>query len=456
MTIHRDKIFNIQGEGILRNEKEHLEIPIFFTCSQYFNGIIEGTIELSEENQHKYFTEIYSGKEFNISAEIENTEINIEKLIISNITSELIKLELIDIKFKTNFLKLNNREITPNTNKLCKFSVSNLKSLRTCFDSDVGNVTFVLYKNEKEIWQDIENYNRSSITGLIQIILDDQIRLNSIDDYKSLLYDKIERILLLTSLAQGTFIDWASFELFEKINETDYEPVYSERKPIRNDFSSRHEIISFLQLSDFLKIVYPNYTDKLDKDQGLNFAIYWYLESLDSGILESRYIKSFTVLELLIFRFTSLEKSEYILKEDDFKELKKQLQKGMSKLLKESSFGKESKTRASLYSNLNCINKYSFEANLIFFLKQFRIGYSDLIDDLGILIRIRNNITHRGLSEIELNELIDLYDKLLTLIQRIFLSMLNYQGSYYNWSKKIYEQFNKNPNNDFEENGNNS
>ena len=115
MSIHREKIFDIQGKGILKNEL--LEIPVNFTCYQYFDGVIEGTIELSEENQHKYFTEIYIGKEFNISAEIDNSEINIKKLIITNISTELIKLELRDIKFKTNFLKFKNREITSNTKK---------------------------------------------------------------------------------------------------------------------------------------------------------------------------------------------------------------------------------------------------------------------------------------------------------------------------------------------------
>jgi len=233
----------------------------------------------------------------------------------------------------------------------------------------------------------------------------------------------------------------------DSVNGTDYERVYSERKTIRNNVGLRHEIISYLQLSDYLKEVYPNYTERLDKIQGLNFAIHWYLESFNSNILESKYMKLFTVLELLIFRFISPINSEYILKEDEFIKFKKPLQKEMSKLLKELSFGK--KSRASLYSNLDCINRYNFETNLKFFLKHFCIGFSDLIYDLRILIRIRNNITHRGLSEIEFEELIDSYDRLLTLIQRIFLSMLNYQGSYYNWMKKNFEQFNKNPNNDF-------
>jgi len=200
--------------------------------------------------------------------------------------------------------------------------------------------------------------------------LDEKIKLNSIDDYKSLLFEKIEKILLLTSLAQGIFIDWASFELFEKINETDYERVYSERKTIRNNVGLRHEIISYLQLSDYLKEVYPNYTESL--------------ESFNSNILESKYMKLFTVLELLIFRFISPINSEYILNEDEFKKFKKPLQKEMSKLLKELSFGK--KSRASLYSNLDCINRYNFETNLKFFLKHFGIGFSDLSDDLRILI----------------------------------------------------------------------
>jgi len=44
MSIHREKIFNIKGKGILKNEL--LEIPVNFTCYQYFDGFIRGTIEL--------------------------------------------------------------------------------------------------------------------------------------------------------------------------------------------------------------------------------------------------------------------------------------------------------------------------------------------------------------------------------------------------------------------------
>lgn len=86
------------------------------------------------------------------------------------------------------------------------------------------------------------------------------------------------------------------------------------------------------------------------------------------------------------------------------------------------------------------------------FLGYYNVGYSDIIGDLGNLIKIRNNIIHRGLSEKEFDALIEAYDKLMALVQRIFLALLNYEGSYRNWINKHLEIFKKDPNNEWIEN----
>ncbi|NQE52547.1 hypothetical protein C5S29_03060, partial [ANME-1 cluster archaeon GoMg3.2] len=79
----------------------------------------------------------------------------------------------------------------------------------------------------------------------------------------------------------------------------------------------------------------------------------------------------------------------------------------------------------------------------------YKIGYRDIIEDLGDLIKVRDNITHRGISEREFDALIEVYDKLMALVHRIFLSVLNYEGSYRNWISKNLEIFKKDPDSDW-------
>ena len=515
MSALRKRIFKREGEGILKPQNadsKHIEIPVKFTCAQYCDGAIDGTLTLIVEN-HTQYMELFrlTSKDtiFSINTNLGGEELNIEPLYISNLSPQI-------ITFIADYLKLKHREISSGTNKIsCRFDVSNLKSINTTFEIEEGKVTFRNYKGD--IWKDIEIYKKSGITGGVWIELNDEVRLQSIEAYKSLLFKKIDKILRLASLSQGTYIDWASFELFEQNSEG----VYSERRNIPSAFSARHELTSYLDLSNYFKKTYPNYTDNLDTDLGFYFAVEWYLQSLNRGLLESGYIGLFTVLETFIYRFATTKNRELILDKKYFSKFKKKLKvlieehlstvdrdkkylfsvdagieedlndgiitdvlKNMFKtkglpLSKNATIKKErtedwiitDKKRtytyiiqkddgtlniyegigAALNSNSPCLNRYSFKNNLIMFLGYYKIGYSDIteIEDLGVLIEIRNKIIHRGISERDFDDLIEAYDKVMALVQRIFLAILNYEGKYRNWINKKLEPFKKDPNNDW-------
>ncbi len=390
----------------------------------------------------------------------------------------------------------------------------------TTFEIEEGKVTFFNY--EGNIWEDIEIYKKSGITGGVQIELNDDVILLTIEAYKSLLFKKISKILRLASLSQGTYIDWASFELCEQNSEGEYERIYSERKNIRTEFSARHELTPYGDLSNYFRKTYPNYTDNLNFELGFYPAVEWYRESLNRSLLESQYLGLFTVLETFIYKFAITKNRKLILDKNDFKKFKKKLEvsieehlstldidkkylfsvdvgfeedlnkgiitevlKNMFKTnglpLSENRIIKKERTEdwlitdkkrtytyiiqkddgtlniyegigAALNSNSLGLNRYTFKNNLIIFLGYYKVGYSDIIGDLGNLIKIRNNIIHRGLSEKEFNALIEAYDKLMALVQRIFLALLNYEGSYRNWINKHFEIFKKDPNNEWIEN----
>lgn len=454
MSVLRERIFERKGEGSLKpqnTELGHIEIPVTFTCAQYRDGVIDGTITLIEDDHAPYMDLFHTHEDtiFSLCANLDGEELNIEPLSISDSSPQMgERVEFRDIAFIADYLKLKDREITSATNKIfCRFDVSNLKSFRTIFEIEEGKVTFFQY--EDDIWKDIKIYKKSGITGGVQIDLNDEVRLQSIDAYKSLLFNKISKILRLASLSQGTYIDWASFELCEQNNEGEYERIYSERKNIRTEFSARHELTPYGDLSNYFKKNFFTYTDNLDTDLGFYFALEWYLESLNRTLLESKYLGLFTVLETFIYRFATTQKPPriFILVDADFKRFKEKLKNPMKDTLRALSMDTEK--RKALYLNSPCLNRYSFKDNLTLFLGYYKIGYRDIIEDLGDLIKVRDNITHRGISEREFDALIEVYDKLMALVHRIFLSVLNYEGSYRNWISKNLEIFKKDPDSDW-------
>lgn len=454
MSVLRERIFERKGEGSLKpqnTELGHIEIPVTFTCAQYRDGVIDGTITLIEDDHAPYMDLFHTHEDtiFSLCANLDGEELNIEPLSISDSSPQMgERVEFRDIAFIADYLKLKDREITSATTKIfCRFDVSNLKSFRTIFEIEEGKVTFFQY--EDDIWKDIKIYKKSGITGGVQIDLNDDVRLQSIEAYKSLLFNKISKILRLASLSQGTYIDWASFELCEQNNEGVSERIYSERKNIRTEFSARHELTPYGDLSNYFKKNFFTYTDNLDTDLGFYFALEWYLESLNRTLLESKYLGLFTVLETFIYRFATTQKPPriFILVDADFKRFKEKLKNPMKDTLRALSMDTEK--RKALYLNSPCLNRYSFKDNLTLFLGYYKIGYRDIIEDLGDLIKVRDNITHRGISEREFDALIEVYDKLMALVHRIFLSVLNYEGSYRNWISKNLEIFKKDPDSDW-------
>ena len=124
MSALREKIFEPEGEGILKPQNAdspHIEIPVKYTCAQYRDGVIDGTITLIEDDHAPYMDLFYTHEDtkFSLCANLDGEELNIESLSISNISPQMgERVEFRDIAFIADYLKSKHREIISATNKI--------------------------------------------------------------------------------------------------------------------------------------------------------------------------------------------------------------------------------------------------------------------------------------------------------------------------------------------------
>jgi hypothetical protein len=78
------------------------------------------------------------------------------------------------------------------------------------------------------------------------------------------------------------------------------------------------------------------------------------------------------------------------------------------------------------------LNRPRFKSSLRDFYDFYEIGYSDLFPDFEF-VKIRDKIVHTGLAEEHLKDH-ENYDKLVALLQRTILGMLNYTGEFFDRS----------------------
>ena len=102
------------------------------------------------------------------------------------------------------------------------------------------------------------------------------------------------------------------------------------------------------------------------------------------------------------------------------------LKKVINEVLKEK--GVNNKKRKKISGNLECINRTIFKNSLLRLLKDYRIIYDDLFYDIQEIIDKRDEIIHTGIQKGDHKELSKIYERLICLIQRIFLALLEYDG----------------------------
>ena len=247
----------------------------------------------------------------------------------------------------------------------------------------------------------------------------------------------LESVMLLLSFAQGVFINFIYYNLYIKHAERfkHYKSVHH-TGTAKTKSTNSDELIFTPDVQNFLESVLPTFTEKdFQKQTGVGDAIEWYIESICPSVMESKFVQGCIAIELLNNRFK--ENNSKILTKKQFKKLDKEIQSVISNQILDESKCEE------IYPKIQELNKPTLKNSLRDLYHSYGVGYSDLFQEFEF-VKIRNQIVHTGLSKDDSKDLFENYEKLVALLQRTLLGMLNYTGEFVDrlddWKHKKFKK----------------
>jgi len=459
-----DEGIKIEGEGYLINRDSDKRFPVKFEVEQIRTGKISGKCTLSGFEYEDILNpsqlkncrcisgelikiSVYEMQEYILEnfrkSHLKGETNNRDEVIINDIFtygcqtnfSESRSERSLNLKFSAGKVEVSCETISIKDQFWIKYGIINLdlrRLLRGCIETDIGKITFSTWKDHKEVIEEMKTFKTPLLSGFLNITDVNIGNFESFDSYlKTVVDDTIEKVLELLSLAQSTYLSHCSVRIYAKTSNSNSQDDYKLKKLIMRDIKTKAPSLGqplIKDLVDIYKFISPKtfqkYTDLREKFD-LNIAFEWYLNSLSSD-LQSRYLQAFTVLELLKDRYNKEIGNEYILPESSFEEYLPDLKEKINEVLKEKEVN--NKKRKKISGNLMGINRTSFPNSLGRLLKDHHIVYGNLFSDFKIMKDTRDQIIHRGIQEIDSKELLDAYQRLICLIQRIFLALLEYDG----------------------------
>ena len=440
-----DGRIKIEGEGHLINKGSNKRFPVKFEVKQIHTGEISGKCTLSGFKYEGVLSPSQLEKFHNSS--IEGKTKNQDEVVIKDIFPYGCTINhstsILDLKFSAGEVDISYETISTKDKLWIKYGIINIDLTRILIghvETDIGKITFSRCKDHKKIIEEMKAFKTPLLSGFINIKDTNMGRFESFDSYFNALDENIGKVLELLSLAQSTYLSHCLVCICAKTSNSNSQDDYKLKKLIMLDTKTKAPSLGqplIRDWEDIYEFISPKtlqkYSDLREKFN-LDIAFEWYLESLSHGVLQSDYLLACTCLELLKDRYNKMIGNEYIIypKKLFDKNGYHYLKNKTSGMLKEIGINEKHEEyeniKREIDENLIGINRTSFKSSLSRLLKDYQIIYSNLFPNIKIIPRIRNQITHRGTQEINPEELFDVYEKLICLIQRIFLALLEYDG----------------------------
>lgn len=260
---------------------------------------------------------------------------------------------------------------------------------------------------------------------------DDAAWLNATDD-------RVRGILLMVSLGAGRFVPWSIREF--AVGGIRRSLEFRGRRRSGRPFDP---LFHKLNLGPALRLGTRHYSRELGERTGLDIAVEWYV--MDHSYSEARYLASMTALEHLVTKHEETHGAvlstaafrQALRAMEDALQANDTVDKVAGALLTSVPDQAAARTAAMealalLRPKLGSLNRLSLFDSVVRLLALYRVAHDDIVPDVRRLIRVRNDIAHRGLHDSgDTGEPLRLsLAALRELLRRLFLGILGYEGTY--------------------------
>lgn len=419
------------------------EFDTNFLLKQMENGRLVGEFEILSASYGTLYEIFSSGKSFRLSGvDKAGLQITVDRCYLTSLRGGT----KISAKFNAfeSLVRPEKLKDKPKNKLVAVFALVNIdETFRVKVDTTLGKLYLRPMKGYKDKLPVIKTLGVSGITAFAEIFINNPDTSLSLKEILSDSINVVQGFLCITRLADTCHHGWCSASLYEKLFDSEkYELVLQKMTQPKTKPPSYRSLTNPAHSSYFFESAYAGYKgreDELKKVYDFDIALEWYLEANIASVLESQYLMACTCLELLVDRYAETTGTEFIMDQDRFdKDLFPFLVSASRRHMKE--LGMSSEQRSEIYMKLKGLNRRSIKTGIESLLAHLKVKYDDLFNDLGAITRIRNRITHTGIYD-DFDELSKVFNRLYVLLTRIFLSILNYQHDYFDWSRGDWVHF---------------
>lgn len=355
----------------------------------------------------------------------------------------------IDSKFRALFATLDGYydHTIPTKNLLIVYGLVNVhETMGIQLQTKIGNVSILHSPDIKKLEELMRKKNAKVITATATF----DVFPNGKDSLRKILKKSsnlVKRVLMLTSLAQTTWHDYAYIRVCELVDPDKhlYREVYLKlRHPAIFGNSTASNFITSIADSDFFfHSAWQGYSEKITKRYGFKLSLQWYIQGHHSDLVESRFLQLTTAFELLMDRFHKVEGGEFILDEASFEQIKKKVKSFLTAELDRTGIARP--IQDAMSTKLPELNRRTYLCKARRLLEFWGIDYSDLGLSLGRIKDVRNDITHRGIftpkTKAEQDLVLKAYLGMFEILTRLYLAMLRFEGRYYSVTRRSVIDF---------------
>jgi hypothetical protein len=309
---------------------------------------------------------------------------------------------------------------------------------------DVNSQTELSVRPLKHDTKIMRHIKTLKITDVICEVVSDILEDGSIGRLKEVIDD----LCYLLSVARGTKIQWIYCDRYDesgglvmRTHSSRITKPYCPLAVIDPRCDGRDETKAFLELA------YSAYVSKRDSHRLNRGTIDAYLDAkAENDYLETRGVKLAVALEMLKAVFVELPDSlakEFVLNEEDFKKLVQPISEAVDKILEQEGVEKDTRKAICGDKKIEGLNRRAFRYFIDKLCKQIRLNVEET--EIKLFVECRDKLVHKGrfyfeaATQQERENCLPLPSKtheyffLVNFLDRIFLKLLGYSGTYIDW-----------------------